>query len=246
MLALVAGFFPACTFGSESMVQIGGGSFPSFLKQKETKDVTVPAFRLDSEPITNEQFLRFLEENPNWRRSKIKKIFSDSHYLQTWRSDLDFGSLDRRSPVTFVSWFAADAFCRSQGRSLPTTDQWEFAAYDQGRNRKEITADILSWYSRPNELKLSRIGKRPPNGYGVRDLFGLVWEWTLDFSSALGTDDDRNGSGDTGLFCGAAGQVAADPSDYATFMRYEFRSSLRANYSTGNLGFRCAKERVIN
>jgi formylglycine-generating enzyme required for sulfatase activity len=42
-------------------------------------------------------------------------------------------------------------------------------------------------------------------------------------------------------FCGAGAATAADATDYATFMRYAFRSSLRASYTVRNLGFRCSQ-----
>ena len=60
---------------------------------------------------------------------------------------------------------------------------------------------------------------------------------------ALVTGDAR---GDTGLerqlFCGAGSLGASDRGNYAAFMRFGFRSSLRAGYTVHNLGFRCAKD----
>ena len=72
------------------------------------------------------------------------------------------------------------------------------------------------------------------------DLTGLVWEWTLDFNDTMVGEEGRGG--DSALFCGSAGARAIDAADSATFMRYAFRSSLKASYATKNLGFRCAKD----
>jgi formylglycine-generating enzyme len=64
-----------------------------------------------------------------------------------------------------------------------------------------------------------------------------LWEWTQDFNSL--PVDGGDGAG-ASLFCGA-GARAKDPRDYTAFLRYAFRSSLKADYALKNLGFRCAK-----
>jgi formylglycine-generating enzyme required for sulfatase activity len=67
------------------------------------------------------------------------------------------------------------------------------------------------------------------------------WEWVENFNTALVTGESR---GDTGLerslFCGAGSIGSANPADYASFMRFAYRSSLKAVYTTKSLGFRCA------
>lgn len=227
---------------SPPLLAIPGGTYPSFFKRSKQKNVRVASFQIQSEPVTKAEFLKFVKTHPKWRKSKIQKIFSDSHYLQDWTNDLNFGSANSKSPVTFVSWFAAEAFCRAHGMELPTTDQWEYALYDHGYALADVKNKILEWYTKPNNKRLPSIGHKPPNKFGVRDLTGLVWEWTLDFSDAISIEAaGQAGSNGTGLFCGNAAQIAADPADYTTFMRYALRSSLKANYALGNLGFRCAK-----
>ena len=68
-------------------------------------------------------------------------------------------------------------------------------------------------------------------------------EWVEDFNSALVTGESR---GDTALersmYCGSGALGAANPSDYAGFMRQAFRSGLHAQYTIRNLGFRCAAD----
>ncbi len=74
-------------------------------------------------------------------------------------------------------------------------------------------------------------------------MHGLVWEWVLDFGNALVSADSRE-SGDPNKmrFCGSGALAAGEKGDYASFMRIAFRGSLQASYTTGNLGFRCAKD----
>jgi formylglycine-generating enzyme required for sulfatase activity len=174
----------------------------------------------------------------------MSRVFADESYLKQWNSDLKLhSSSDLNRPVVQVSWFAATAFCHSLGRELPTTDQWEYAAEDAGRNSDQVKSQILKWYGAPNPKSLERVKIGTANGYGIHDLHDLIWEWTLDFNSAMiGSELRSDGTKDENLFCGAGSLNAQDASDYAKFMRYSLRSSLRADYTTANLGFRCARE----
>ena len=73
------------------------------------------------------------------------------------------------------------------------------------------------------------------------DLHGLVWEWTSDFNSVLISGESRKDvDKDSNLFCGSAAVGASDLMNYAAFMRYAIRGSLKARYNMSNLGFRCA------
>ena len=190
---------------------------------------------MDRHAVTKKDYLQYVRNHPEWRKSRVKSLYADSHYLEDWKDDVRFGeeSGEGEIPVTHVSWFAARGYCQARGKDLPTTDQWEYAAYDRGRG----AAQALDWFAQPNTQRLASVRSAAPNGFGVSGLYGEIWEWTLDFSSAIPANDD----GDTS-FCGNGSQGAADSSDYASFLRYAFRSSLRASYAVENLGFRCAQE----
>ena len=78
--------------------------------------------------------------------------------------------------------------------------------------------------------------------YGVRDLHGLVWEWTDDYSSLLVDADNRTqGDPDAARFCGAGAISMNDRDNYAVLMRVAMLSSLDGVDATTNLGFRCAR-----
>lgn len=204
--------------------------------------VEVPAFRLDTRPVTQAEFLEFVRAKPEWRRSRVPAVFADKGYLGSWEDDLVLAKATGRQPVTEVSWFAANAYCRWKGAKLPTTAQWERAAAEEGAGAKAVNAEILEWYSRPTVAARRAAGSGAANRYGVRDLHGLVWEWVLDFNEALVGSDARDVQGkEVKLFCGGGSAQAADPADYAAFMRFAFRGSLRASYTVRNLGFRCAR-----
>jgi formylglycine-generating enzyme required for sulfatase activity len=233
------------------MVLIEGGTYPPFTATVESgakveakttfAPVRVESFFLDRLLVTNERYLKFVESAPEWKRSQVKRLFADSHYLQNWKDDSHFPKGAAKRPVTDVSWFAANAYCESLGRRLPTTDEWEFAFYDKGRHQNELKEKILAWYGRPNRTALPPVGLAGANGYGVSDMTGLVWEWTEDFNGFLSAVDTRDNGGKESSFVCGNGSRLGNAGDYATFMRYSFRSSLKANYTTASLGFRCAK-----
>lgn len=118
------------------------------------------------------------------------------------------------------------------------------ASQKQADAREEMSYNqyILKWYETPNTFE-KEIGSTFKNYWGVYDLHGLVWEWTLDFNSVLLSGESRKDSaGDNSLFCGASAIGATDLMNYAAFMRYAFRGSVKANYSIKNLGFRCVQD----
>lgn len=253
---LISPAFPKAGADSNAgMVQIEAGTFTAFDSANRSRLTppsgnVIPAtqvasqvasFQLDKFSVTNEDYLAFVKAHPEWRRSRIKRLFADTHYLEDWSSDISFKELGSKSPVTRVSWFAAMAYCESYGKTLPTTEQWEFTLFDKGQHQEELKEKILSWYGQPNQRKLPPVGSTGKNSYGIYDLSTLVWEWTQDFNSFLSATDSRSPGGkESNLFCGSGSQMG-NLSDYAAFMRYSFRASLKANYTTANLGFRCAK-----
>lgn len=247
LIIYLAILIPIISYGQDTdMVPVKGGEFlPLYGNGQRVK---INDFLMDVYPVTNQQFLEFVKENPRWRRSQVKRLFADANYLNLWRGDLDFGEkILPDSPVTNVSWYAAKNYCECQGKRLPTVDEWEYAAMasktlPDAREEESYNQFILSWYETPDTYD-NKIGETFKNYWGIYDLHGLVWEWTLDFNSVMVSGESRKGStGDNNLFCGGAAVGASDLMNYAAFMRYAFRGSMEANYSVKNLGFRCVKD----
>ncbi|QXP70072.1 formylglycine-generating enzyme family protein [Polaribacter sp. R2A056_3_33] len=229
------------------MVPIKGGAYIP-LYGRDSMKVEIDNFLMDVYPVTNKEYVAFVKKYPKWQKSKVIKLFADASYLRDWKSDTLLGENKKEnSPITQVSWFAAKDYCECQGKRLPSVDEWEYVAMankkiPDARKQKEYNAFILSWYEKPKTFNQT-IGSTFKNYWQVFDLHGLVWEWTSDFNSVLITGESRKDvDTDSNLFCGSAAVNATDLMNYAAFMRYAIRGSLKAKYTMKNLGFRCVKD----
>ncbi len=234
------------------MVYLPNGVYHPFFKNSDDFDsIRLQAFYMDVLPVTNGDFLDFLKKHPRWQKNSVKPIFADSLYLKALSSHNLSEQPEKeliQSPLTYVSWFASKDYCECQGKRLPTTAEWEYAA--QAGESEPVSSEnsplfrrILFWYSQPTVFPLPKTGSAPPNYWGIHDLHGLIFEWVADFNSALFSNDSRTKGGlESSLFCGSGNVSVTDLKNYAAYIRYAFRSSLKASYSISNLGFRCVKD----
>lgn len=245
-LHIVIYFLSISSVFTHDFVFVKGGDYYPFYENKNKKKEIVKDFYISKKQITNYQFKKFLISNPKWRKSKISNLLADKNYLKHWDGDLEFNEKYKDLPVVNVSWFAAQAYCNWANGRLPNTAEWELAASkDLYNNNKKIEASdvILKWYSSPNS-SFENLGKYKTSE-GVEDLFSVIWEWTQDFNQVVINKDSRDdGSQESDLVCGSASLNATDTKNYSKFLRYAFRTSLKAKYSTNNLGFRIAKDKI--
>lgn len=230
-------------------VSLPGGVFRPALELPDVPDGSrIPAFKLARTPVTNAEFLTFVRSQPRWRRDRVPAVLAESRYLSHWAGPATLGSAALpEQPVTWVSWFAAEAYCRAQNSRLPTWNEWEYAAAADAV-RRDARSDpawretILAWYSRPSTQPLPAVGAGQANAWGLHDLHGLVWEWVEDYSALLVSADNREqGAADSLRYCGAAALSMSDRDNYAVLMRVAMLSSLEGAGATANLGFRCAR-----
>ncbi|AJF68617.1 ergothioneine biosynthesis protein EgtB [Streptomyces vietnamensis] len=162
----------------------------------------VPAFHIDTVPVTNGAYLAFMADGGYtdrrwWRPEGWAQIREhDIGAPLFWRRDggqwlrRRFGVTEpvpEEEPVLHVSWYEADAYARWAGRRLPTEAEWEKAARHDpatGRSRRYPWGDADPGPEHANlgqrHLRPAAAGSYPAGAspLGVRQLIGDVWEWT--------------------------------------------------------------------
>src|SRR5581483_2721306 len=130
LAAALSVLLAANAFAGADYAPVPGGTFASVLPaDAKAADVVVASFRLRREPVTNGEFLSFVRTHPEWRRDRVPAVFAEERYLAHWNAPDALGpEADSAQPVTEVSWFAAEAYCETEGARLPTWNEWEFAA----------------------------------------------------------------------------------------------------------------------
>ena len=180
------------------------GPYFTFDNEKWAHAVEVAPFRIARAPVTNAEYLGFVEDG-GYRRPELW-----SHQGWLWRSKAGaqhpdywarggagwlrrhydrYVDLEPHHPVAHVGWFEAEAYCAWAKRRLPTEAEWEMAASAAaaapgGGKRRYPWGDDPPTPERANldgrRAGCVDVGAFPEgdSAFGCRQMIGNVWEWT--------------------------------------------------------------------
>jgi formylglycine-generating enzyme required for sulfatase activity len=204
MIALLLAAAMARIEGGSFAMGTNGG----FPYEGPVRDVTVKSFEIDVTEVTVARFAEFVKaasykteaEKFGWsgvfdrKAGEWKRVNgADWKHPEGPKSNAP-----PDEPVTQVSWNDAAAFAKWAGKRLPTEAEWEYAArgglaakaYPWGDDLRPGGKYLANWWQGTFPVKNSGedgfvgrapVGRFPPNGYGLYDMAGNVWEWCEDW-----------------------------------------------------------------
>ena len=153
----------------------------AFLYGDKKEKLKLPEFWIDKTPVTNAEYKRFLDANPDHAVPFVDKDWARPYNWE--RQSRAFPQDKADHPVVLVSWHDAEAYAEWAGKRLPTEREWEKAARGADGNKypwgkQEPTSELCNFGR--NEDSTTPVGKYLPQGdspFGCVDMAGNVWGW---------------------------------------------------------------------
>ena len=239
--------------GDQEIVWLTDGSVMRFIRGGEfdmgsnqspeefpTHPVSVGSFYMDVNEITVGQYKLFIEET--------------DYNPPVWK-DVERYSPTDDHPMIEVNWYDAMSYAEWAGKRLPTEAEWEYAA------RGGLIHNTYVWGNEEPDLEEANYGNTikqttvggvyEPNGYGLHDMAGNVWEWCVDefrgdFYSKSGRVNPLAGEllleeilSDYKLISTERVSRGGSFETFPAFIRVSFRDSRPPSWKFNLVGFRC-------
>ena len=220
------------------MILVKGGKFmmgskdpEAFKDEQPIHEVELTDFYMGKYPVTNEEYAHFIKVT-GYREPKY---WGDRNFNQS------------NQPVVGVSWGDAKAFAAWAGMELPTEARWEYAARSGGEDQKYAggdDVDKVAWYYSNSINKTHAVGEKEPNGLGLYDMSGNVYEWCEDVYDRDAYEEHN--SHNPVIITGGTSQVVRGGGwgDIPKHMRAAFRFGYVPDYCNYDLGFRLCLSQV--
>ena len=227
--------------------------------EKFSTDIYVEAFYMDKYEVTNAQYKKFVDANPQWQKDQILDEYHNQYYLNYWNGN-NYPTGKDDYPVTHVSWYAAMAYAQWTDKRLPTEAEWEKAArgglagmyYPWGDAIDASKANYDGNFDGPTP-----VGNYSANGYGLYDMSGNLWEWCLDAHGYYVTPSGKIRPDVQPISVMETTYLVHDFTEikntdervlrggswdnFAHDVRVGVRHGLEPTFAYGKLGFRCVK-----
>jgi len=256
------------------MALIPAGTFMMGSDDDDIKETTpwhevyLDAFYMDVYEVTNEQFVKFLNDTrppegiggKRWNWLVIRNDLELQERYTWWPTEIIYENDkyvalegNKHHPVITVSWYAADAYCKWAGKRLPTEAEWEKAARGGLAKARFPWGDEIPtgglvfdkvWRDNMVPAPTGEVGNYYPNGYGLYDMAGNVWEWVSDwfdptyYSTSPAEDPKGPPSGELKVLRGGAWH------NFAMGLRVGVRNTEYPMSTGDGVGFRCAMDEV--
>jgi formylglycine-generating enzyme required for sulfatase activity len=213
-----------------------------FGSESPQETVSLAEFFIDQNPVTNAEYKKFLDANPDQGVPFLADAIAQS--LDWNKTTRTFPEGREQYPAVLVTWQEANAYCKWAGGRLPSEAEWEKAA--RGTDGRTWPWGNEWDGARANTAESNRQDSTPvgqflqgASPYGALDMAGNVWQWTstLDKPYPYNANDGREDPQAPGprVTRGGSWLFGAVVSRVATRNRFE------ATDASLSIGFRCAQ-----
>ena len=236
-----------------AMVYVDGGTFSMGATSEQGSDaesdekpvhaVTLNGFYIGAYEVTQVQWKAVMGTTIDQQREKASEY---------WGGNVALCGVGDNYPMYYVSWYDAVSFCEKLSQMtgktyrLPTEAEWEYAARggqqaDGTKYAGSNTIGDVAWYGDYSDSGTHLVGQKKPNGLGLYDMSGNVYEWCsdrYDDNSSLSAVNPPGASSGSYRVCrgGSWGNGAQ-------YCRVSYRGYSTPDCRNSNLGFRVVCER---